>query len=387
MVSKKVLVIVLVSSLLLVSLALIHYSPEGDSFTGLCVYSSGGFSVLYNGSTSVAIGERLELGKVYTVTGRLRETSKGLWMDVSSLSLGNVTFPLETIEGTYWVSYYPQLLTPARVHLAYPIDVSKGELVRIEGLSYGGKFYPVKVKALGYLEEPRDGMPYFLRGVVLRGGNPSKVWNGSETFRVYLPHGVSLNPGLKVEVLGIVRLYSTITLYVSSSEDLQVLGTAEEKSIERVGVGEIAVGRCLVLGKTSRYLRLNCTELKLYGFTARVGDEVQFKALRRESSLLCLNCSVIKPREELPNGICQFRDGHFAKISGRVAWIRVYKNGFGLANVTNGTCWILLKLPSRLSVSLRENESLTAYGFFTTYRGIPAFKVESGEDVCLGRFC
>ncbi|WP_456422941.1 hypothetical protein [Thermococcus sp.] len=387
MVSRKVLVIVLVSSLLLVSLALIHYSPEGDYFTGLCVYSSGGFSVLYNGSTSVAIGEKLEPGKVYTVTGRLRETSKGLWMDVSSLSLGNVTFPLETIEGAYWVSYSPLLLTPARVHLAYPIDVSKGELVRVEGLSYGGKFYPVKVRALGYLEEPRDGMPYLIEGVVLYGGNPIEVWNGSEAFRVYLPHGVSLRPGLKVEVLGIARLYSTITLYVSSSEDLQVLGTAEGKSVERAGVGDIAVGRCLVLRKTSRYLKLNCTELKLYGFTARVGDEVQFKALRRESSLLCLDCSIVKPREELSNGICHFEEGNFAKISGKVAWVKVYKNGFGLANVTNGTCSLILKIPSKLGISLRENESLTAYGFFTTYRGIPAFKVESGEDVCLGRFC
>ena len=387
MVSRRVLFVVLLSSLLFVSLALSRYSSEGDSFTGLCVYSSGGFSLLYNGSSSVAVNGNLELGKVYTVTGRLKETPKGLWMDVSSLSLGNITFPLETLEGAYWMSYYPQLLTPARVRLAYPLNVFKGELARVEGLSYGDKFYPLRVERLGYLKEPRDGMPYLLRGVVLRGGNPAEVWNGSEAFRVYLPHSVSLKPGFKVEVLGIVRLYSTITIYVNAREDVQIPGTAEEKPVERARVGEIAVGRCLVVGKTSRYLKLNCTKLGLYGFTARVGDEVQFKALRRESSLLCLDCSIVKSREELSNGICHFEEGNFAKISGKVAWVRVYKNGFGIANVTNGSCSILLKLPSRLGVSVVENENVTAYGVFTTYRGRPAFEVNSGDDICSGRHC
>jgi len=387
MVSKRVLFIVLLSLLVVVSLALSRYSPKGDSFTGLCVYSSGGFSILYNGSSSVVVGRDLELGKVYTVIGRLRKTSRGLWMDVSSLSAGNITFPLKTVRGAYWVGYYPQLLTPARVRLAYPLNVSRGELVEVEGLGYGGKFYPLRVRGLGYPSKPEDGMPYLLEGVVLRGGNPAEVWNAGEAFRVYLPHGVSLKPGLKVEVLGIARLYSTITIYVNAGEDVQILGIAESKPLQMVRVGEMAVGRCLVVGKTSRYLKLNCTKLGLYGFTARVGDEVQFKALRRESSLLCLDCSIVKPREELPSGICRLWEGNFAKISGKVAWVRVYKNGFGLANVTNGTCWVLLKLPSRLSVSLRENESVTAYGFFTTYRGTPAFKVESGEDVCSGKSC
>ncbi|MEO2151218.1 MAG: hypothetical protein ABGW50_00965, partial [Thermococcus sp.] len=91
--------------------------------------------------------------------------------------------------------------------------------------------------------------------------------------------------------------------------------------------------------------------------------------------------------EELPNGICSFREGSFARISGRVAWVRVYRSGFGLANVTNGTCWVLLKIPSRLDISLVENESVTAYGFFTTYRGKPAFEVQSGDDLCSGKRC
>ena len=387
MVSRKTLTVVLLSSLIVVSLALSRYSPETDSFTGLCVYSSDSFSVLYNGSVSLAVREHLELGNVYRVEGRLRKTSRGLWIDASSIVLANVTFPLERVEGAYWVTYYPQLLTPARVRLAYPLNVSKGELVRVYGLSYGGKFYPLRVEELGHSKEPRNGMPYPLEGVVLYGGNPATLWNGSEAFRVYLPHGLSLKPGQRVRVLGIVRLYSTITLYVDSAGEIRVLGYSEMKPLNLAGIGEIATGECLVIGRTSRYLRLDCTSLKLYGFSARVGDTVKFTALRRKSSLLCLNCTVLRPREELPNAICSFEEGNFARISGRVAWVKVYKNGFGIANITNGSCSILLKLPSRLGVSLVENETVTAYGSFTTYRGRPAFEVSSGDDICSGRHC
>jgi len=386
MVQNKLLVIVLLSSLLIVSLALRHYSPEKDSFTGLCV-RSGSISVLYNGTVAVAVGEHLELGKIYTVEGRLRKTERGLWIDASSVRLAEVTFPLESVDGAYWYSFGPFLLTPSRIRLAYPINASKGSLVNVEGLTYGSKFYPVKVVELGYLKEPENGMPYLLEGVVLYGGNPSVIWNGSEEFRVYLPHGLSLKPGIHVRVLGIARLYSTITLYVDSSEDVVSLGTADEKPINLAKVGEVATGECLVVKATSRYLLLNCTTLHLHGFTARTGDTVRFEALRRKSSLLCLDCSVTKPREWLPNGICSFREGSFARISGRVVWVKVYRNGFGIANVTNGTCSVLLKLPSRLNVSLTENESVTAYGFFTTYRGKPAFQVNSGDDLCSGRRC
>ncbi|WP_457742064.1 hypothetical protein [Thermococcus sp.] len=387
MVSKNIVIVVLFSSLIIVSLALSRYSPENDSFTGLCVYSSGSFSVLYNGSTSVAVGEKLELGNVYKVEGRLRITHRGFWIDVSSVFPANATFPLERVEGAYWHSNGPVLLTPSRHRLAYPINVSKGELVVLKGLSYGSKFYPLKVKELGYLEEPKDGMPYLLEGVVLYGGNPVTLWNGSEEFRVYLPHGVKLKPGLRVWVLGVVRLYSIITLYVDSSEDIEVLGSTDKRPIKLAEIGEIGTGECLVTERTSRYLRLNCTSLKLYGFSARVGDTLRFEALRRKSSLLCLNCSVAKPREELPNGICNFDKGNFAKISGKVSWVKIYRNGFGIANVTNGTCSVLLKISSRLGISLTENESVTAYGFFTTYRGRPAFEVHSGDDVCFGRYC
>ncbi|WP_240921653.1 hypothetical protein [Thermococcus sp. 21S9] len=375
------------SSLLFVSLALSRYSPEKDSFTGLCVYSSGSLSVLYNGTVTVALGRPLELGKAYTVEGRLRTTNRGLWMDVSTVVPANVTFPLEIIEGAYRYSNGPILLTPSRVRLAYPINASKGSLVRLEGLTYGSKFYPLNVEELGYLKEPKNGMPYPLEGVVIYGGNPATVWNGSEEFRVYLPHDLSLRPSLRVRVLGVARLYSTITLYVGSVNDVKVLGPAEKKSINLAETGEIATGECLVIKSTSRYLKLNCTGLRLYGFSARTGDTVRFEALRRKSSLFCLDCSVTKPREELPNGICSFEDGSFARISGKVTWVKVYRNGFGIANITNGTCSVLLKLPSRLGVSLMENESVTAYGFFTTYRGKPAFEVQSGEDLCSGKHC
>ncbi|WP_297513049.1 hypothetical protein [Thermococcus sp.] len=387
MVQRRLLIIVLLSSLLFVSLALSRYSPEKDSFTGLCVYSSGSISVLYNGTVTVALGKSLELGKAYTVQGRLRATNRGLWMDASSVVPANATFPLESVEGAYWYSNGPILLTPSRVRLAYPLNVSKGSLVRLRGLTYGLKFYPLNVKELSYLREPRNGMPYPLEGVVLYPGNPATVWNGSEEFRVYLPHGLSLRPGLRVKVLGVVRLYSTIALYVNSGDDVNVLGPAEEKPLNLAEIGDIATGECPVVKATSRYLKLDCTSLKLYGFSARTGDTVRFGALRRKSSLLCLNCSVVRPREELPNEICSFNEGSFARISGKVAWVKVYRNGFGIANVTNGTCSVLLKLPSRLGVSLAENESVTAYGFFTTYRGKPAFEVQSGEDLCSGKHC
>lgn len=381
------MVFVLLSSLFIVSLSLSRYSPEKESFTGLCVYSSGSLSVLYNGTATVALGKSLELGRVYTVEGRLRATHRGLWMDVSAVVPANATFPLESLEGAYWYSNGPVLLTPSRVLLAYALTVPKGSRVRLEGLTYGSKFYPVNVEELGYLREPKNGMPYPLEGVVLYGGNPAAVWNGSEEFRVYLPHGLSLRPGLRVKVLGVVRLYSTITLYVDSVNDVNVLGSAEKKPINLAQIGDIATGECLVIKSTSRYLKLDCTSLRLYGFHARTGDTVRFEALRRKSSLLCLNCSIVKPREKLPNGICSFNEGSFARISGKVTWVTVYRSGFGIANVTNGTCSVLLKLPSRLGVSLAENESITTYGFFTTYRGKPAFEVQSGEDLCSGKHC
>ncbi|WP_367884799.1 hypothetical protein [Thermococcus sp. JCM 11816] len=65
-----------------------------------------------------------------------------------------------------------------------------------------------------------------------------------------------------------------------------------------------------------------------------------------------------------------------------------YRNGFGLANVTDGNCWVLLKLPPKsLGISVASGENVTAYGFFTTYREKPAFEIQSGEDLCSGSSC
>lgn len=387
MVSKKVLVVVLLSILTLVSLALSRYSLEQDSFTGLCVRSSPSFSLLYDGRVTVAVGRQLKVGEIYTVEGRLRKTERGLWMDAASAARSNPMFPLEGIEGAYWYSNGPLLLTPRRVYLPYPLNVSKGAFVRLKGLTYGSKFYPVKVEEVGRFHALRDGMPYSVGGVVLYGGNPATLWNGSEEFRVYLPYGLTLKPGSRVRVLGIARLYSTVTLYIGDRGDVEFLGPAESKPLEIADIGEIATGECLVVKSTPRYLNLNCTSLRLYGFRARPGDTLRFKALKRKSSLFCLECFVIKPREELPNGICSFNESSFARISGTAAWVKTYRNGFGIANVTNGTCSVLLKLPSRLGVSMVEGDNVTAYGFFTLYRGKPAFEVQSGDDLCCGKRC
>ncbi|AIU69444.1 hypothetical protein TEU_03265 [Thermococcus eurythermalis] len=387
MVSKKELVVALALSLILVSLALSRYSLERDSFTGLCVRSSPSFSLLYDGREAVAVGRQLNVGEIYTVEGRLRKTENGLWMDVASAIRSNATFPLERIEGAYWYSNGPLLLTPRRVYLPYPLNVSKGAFVRVQGLTYGSKFYPVKVEEIGSFHELRNGMPYSVDGVVLYGGNPATLWNGSEEFRVYLPYGLTLKPGSRVRVLGIARLHSTVILYAGDGGDVEFLGPAESKPLENAKIGETATGECLVIKSTSRYLNLNCTSLRLYGFRARPGDTLRFKALRRKSSLLCLECSVVRPREKLPNGICSFREGSFARISGTAVRVKTYRNGFGIANVTNGTCSVLLKLPSRLGVSLVEGDNVTAYGFFTLYKGKPAFEVQSGDDLCCGKRC
>jgi len=386
-VKNKMVIVVLFVSLAIVSIALGRYSPQSDSFTGLCVLSRPGFSVLYNGSTTVAVGKALEVGKVYSVVGRIRRTSRGLWIDAAKVEWAEPNFKLDSLKGAYWYSHSsPVLLVPGRVYLAYPLNASRGEIVSLKGLFYGRTFYPVDVERLGYLRTPEDGLPYLLRGVVMKPGNPAELWNGSELFRAYLPHGLELEAGKEVEVLGIVRFYSKITVYVDRPEDLRVVGMAGKVPVEKAEYGQIATGECLVL-RAGHYLSLNCTSLRFYGCKARAGDVIRFEALRGKSSLRGLSCTLAKPRENLTNSICSPESGQFGKIEGRISWVKVYRNGFGIANVTNGTCWVLLKLPSSLGVSVFENESLTAYGLFATYHGKPAFQVSSGEDLCLGKRC
>lgn len=384
---KPRLVIVLLLSLIIVSLALIRLSPPGgDAFNGLCVYSSPGFSILYNGTQTVAVGESMEVGRVYMVHGRLRKTNRGLWMDVSSFETSLPDFSLESLEGAYWTDRSPYLLTPDKVYLATPINASKGELVLVRGLGYGSKFYPLEVHRRGFPAFPRNGFPFVVEGVVMSVGRYVSIWNGSEEFKVLKLRGVGVTPGQRVRAVGIVRIRDCIYIYPSEVTDVVPLGYQEPVSLPDSSIGDIVEAKCLVLD-SGNTLKLNCTDLRLYGFKARAGDTLHIRALRRKSSLLCLNCSVVHPREKLPNELCEYSPGSFAKISGTVTWVKRYRNGFGLANVTDGNCWVLLKLPKSLGVSVTSGENVTAYGFFATYREKPAFEIQSGEDLCSGISC
>ncbi|ASJ06324.1 hypothetical protein [Thermococcus pacificus] len=386
MVTREKLSIVLIAALLTVlGLLLVtgNERVESKSFVGLCVYSGEGFSVLTDGERTVGVYASLELGKVYRVEGIPFNSTSGLKIRPERVYPSTPTFPLDSITGAYWLSGVSYLLTPAKVRLALPLPADKGELVRVSGLWYGEKFYPVNHTRLGFPKKPSDDMPWAVEGVVLYSGGKTILWNGSEEVVLYLPYGAELKLGQRVRVVGIVRFYSKLSLFVDSPADVVVTGTAEKKPLRKARVGDVAVGNCTAVS-AGRSLGLDCTELRLYGFSARVGDSIHFEALWRRSSLICLNCTVTVPREELPNDICSFSPGEFARISGNVSWVRVYKNGFGIANVTSGRCWVLLKLRKSLGVSVRANQTVTAYGFFTTYRDMPAFEVKSGDDLCSG---
>jgi len=386
MVKNRRTIAVTLVGILIVMVALFRVGgDEREFFVGLCVYSSDGFSVLTNGTHSVGVPATLELGRTYLVEGRFYESSSGTRVDPSRVVETVPDFPLTGISGAYWFSgdrYY--LLTPAKVRLAHPLEASKGEMVRARGIFYRGRFYPVNYSRLGPLLSPADGMPWSVRGVVLYSGRKTILWNGSAEIALYLPYGLHLKPGTEIRAIGIFRRYSMPSLLVDSSGDVAVVGNAPRVPVEEAGTGEVAVGSCMVVDVGKSSLRLNCTKLRLTGFRARDGDTVHFEALVRKSSMLCLNCKIQKSREELPNGICGFSPGRFARVHGRVEWVKVYGNGFGLANVTDGKCWVLLKLRKSLGVSLTANGTVTAYGTFTTYRGMPALEIRSGDDVCSG---
>ena len=386
MVTKGKLYVVLSICLVMVlSMLLVigNQRVESSEFVGVCVYSGDGFSILTDGQGSVGVYSSLEVGRVYRVTGVPFNSSSGIRIRPESIEQTEPTFPLETTTGAYWPSRGYYLLTPTKVRLAVPLDIPKGEFVRVEGMWYGGKFYPVRYSRVSPPKEPSDGMPWAVEGTILYSGQKTVLWNGSEEIALYLPYGTELKPGQRVRVLGIVRFYSTLSLLVDSKDDVALLGMAQEKPLMGAEIGDIATGTCMVV-ESGRSLRLNCTDMRVYGFSARRGDVIQFKALRRKSSLLCLNCIVVNPRESLPNGICSFSEGKFARIAGNVSWVKVYRNGFGIANVTHGDCWIIIKLRKSLNVSVQPNETLEAYGFFTTYRNMPAFEVNSGDDLCCG---
>ncbi|WP_457751497.1 hypothetical protein [Thermococcus sp.] len=371
-------------ALLMVSFAGLYIVSSGsqqDSFVGVCVYSSSSFSVLSNGSADIGIPEKLELGGVYRVHGRFYRN--GERMKVTVIERTSPDFPLKEIEGYYWPSRGCYLLSPERIRLGYCLNAPKGSRVLLRGIFHGSKFYPVHYTLEGFSMEFKDGLPVVVEGVVLYSGDRTVIWNGSTEIVLYLPYGVHLKPGERMRVIGIARRYSKPSVIVDSEGDVKVVGKAKVAPIQSAEIGEIGVGNCTVISKSRSGLRMDCSDKLLRGADARVGDELGVEALVRKGSLLCISCKVIRSREELPNSICG--GNGVVRIHGRVEWVKVYKNGFGLANVSNGECWVLLKLRKALNVSVTPDESITAYGEFTTYRGLPALEIRSGEDVCSGK--
>ena len=393
MVSKRKVVLVLLSLMLLVSLKIIGENVEprevknatkGDiiEFNGLCVYSRGEFSVLSNGSIILKIPRALEEGEIYTIRGKLLDGEEN-FVHPLNITRSSPGFSMETLNGAYWEEGSKCYIFKdgERIRLNRCIEVQKGYLVEMKGIFYGDTFYIVGFEPEGRLEEPRDGYPLFVEGVVLYNRTFLTLWNGREEIKVYPPYGISAPLGARLQVLGIARLHSTLTLYVNSPEDIKIVRMAEKKPIGRESVGDIAFGNCQIIS-ASTYLRLNCTHLKLYNGKGKIGDILKFEALRRKSSLYCLRCTIIRRREALENSICTPKKG-IVKIEGKVSWVKVYKNGFGLANITDGKCWVLLKLRKSLNLSLEQNQSISAFGKFTRYRGMPAFEIASRDGICL----
>ena len=371
-----------VISLLLV--AVIADSDGGyDVFTGLCIKSSGSFSLLTDGNRTLAVYTHLPPGAVYRVEGVIRKSRSGWAMNPVHVARASPTFPLEHIYGAYWPSRGCYILTPDKIQLGWCLPVEKGEALELKGIWQGNRFYVLDFTRIGALRRPRDGMPWAVEGVILSAGRRTILWNGSEEVVLYVPYGTSLTPGMRVRVIGIARFYSKLSLLVDSKDDVEVIGRSRQIPLGRAEVGDIATGTCMVTS-VGRGLTLNCTSLPLYGFSAKPGDIIAITALKRRSSLLCISCRLLNGRESLTNGICNFEPGRFAKVHGQVKWVKTYRNGFGLANITKSNCWVLLKLRKSLDVRLSANETVTAYGTFTTYRGLRAFEVGSGDDICFG---
>ncbi|WP_456395874.1 hypothetical protein [Thermococcus sp.] len=392
MVKMGLLDIVLTIGIIVVLLGMSLYSPHAHqkstmlaNFTGLCIYSSPGFSILTDGEKKIAVLKTLNVSTIYRVSGVMLNSTYGSRLKPVNISRATpAVLELKSVKGAFWKDEGCYLLTPARVKLGWCPSAAKGTVLEVKGIHYGSLFYPVNFSSRGYMRRPENGMPFKAEGIVIYTHPDTVIWNGTHEIRLYLPYGIRLKAGDRVRVLGIVRFYSMLTLIIESPGDVEITGKARKVPVGEASVGEIAEGRCMVLS-AGKGLSMNCTPLKLYGFKAKIGDTVKFEAIRRKNSLYCLKCAVIASRKTLKNSICTPTPGKFGKIEGRVGWVKTYKNGFGLANITEGSCWVLLKLPKSLGISLRENQSITAFGTFTTYRGMPAFSVKSGEDVCTGR--
>ncbi|ASJ01100.1 hypothetical protein [Thermococcus gorgonarius] len=387
MLDKRYLTLVVVTAILASLILLQGEKPSGESFIGVCVKSYDSFSVLFDGNRTVLIDRNLDEGKLYLLRGRLRNSENRLWMDVSEVKALEV-LPrwLQRVKGSYWVrNGNPYLIAPEWIKLSKPLAIEKGSIVEVSGIFYNGVFHPVKIQnSKQPTKELKSGFPAEIRGVVLSVSSPAVLWNGTTKIYLYLPYGTKLKLGEMVKVLGIVKITSRINVYVDSKEDVNHLGYPNPVGINGSKTGDLVRGICKVTKPMKSGLRLNCTELRLLGFSARTGDETEILALNTGSTLKCIDCRISRPRESLPNSLCSFREGETAKIRGRVSWVRRYSNGFSLANITSESCWVLLKLPKSLGVDVNTREVVTAYGTFVTYRGMPALQPWSGDDVCSG---
>lgn len=394
MVKKKILNLVLLTLVMFLLMGLytigkdvvssktLQEAERGDivEFYGMCVKARDNYSVLFNGKESIVVFERLNVSQIYEIRGKLYQGRAII--PISIKKAGKERLNVTKIKGAiWWENSRCYLLAPEKIYLQRCLETEKGKVIEAEGIIYDGTFYPISYREGDYLKNPMDGMPYKINGTVLYGGNPATIWR-NERIKVYLPYKVTLKEGQKVEILGIVDLKSTLTLYVSSQEDVKLLNNTEVSTIGNEKIGDIVSGICQVV-KSSRFLKLNCTKLRFYGFNADVGDTIKFRALRRENSLYCLSCSIKIPRRSLENSICAPKKG-IVKIHGQVREVKIYRNGFGLANITYRNCSILLKLRKSLNITIVENQTIAAFGYYTTYRGKPALEIQSRRDICLG---
>ncbi len=375
---KRLVLIVTV----VISLVILAY-PTKDSptqeYTGICVKSGESYSILFNGSSTILVLEKLDQGVIYTVKGHFKEGKHGKRITPESIKTGG-NLKLTKIRGIYWTErgQWYVFVRWRKIRLSKPLNLTDGMGTEVTGIRYNGVFYPVDILESWRVVKPVDGAPWRFRGVVL---SSRIVWNGSDRIAVYPPYGLELEPGRRVEVLGIVRIGTEVTVY---AKEVRTLGLAVEVPLADSGVGEIGTGKCRVL-KGGRGLKLNCTNLTLYGFRARTDDVISLRALNRGRSLICVQCTVVIKREEMPNGICSWNERAVGKIGGKVAWVRYYKNGFGIANVTEGNCSVLLKISKSLDFHPAKGDVITAYGTFTRYRGLKALQPSTVGDVCYGR--
>ncbi|MFA4646986.1 DNA-binding protein [Pyrococcus kukulkanii] len=355
--------------------ASIEEAGEGRlvEFTGVCAYSSDGFSILTDGRFSVPVFSDLKVGKVYRVIGIYRGSG------IKPRKVEDGKIELEEYEGAYWVDYYPSLLTPKKIKLKFELSgVHEGELVRVKGVFFGSKLVPVEYHVIGNLTSPKDGYPFKFKGIVLYGGNPGIIFWKNRSVKVYLRDNQTLIPGRVVEVLGITRVAGRITVYASVVKDV---GSANIS--EKPRVGEIVEDECRIVQKLEDGVKLECLNLPLSNVMGRVGDKVKFRALRRFSDYLCLNYTLF-PRENLGNMICSPKVGKAGKVSGVVENVKEVR-GRIIAQVKHGNCRILLKV--KPDVKIGVGDKVEAFGVFSTYYKKPVLIVEEEEDICLNSSC